>query len=102
MLHSRTEFEDFEASDRKRLLYRLWIAPPDSVLLPNTWRDYFRNVEPGSVRGGIRGHKHDNLCHAFEMRQALSLSMTFQTPDFSKAASDQLDDDDPLVNGYTL
>ncbi len=76
ILHSRTEFEDFKEPERKRLLYRLWIAPPDSVLLPNTWRDYFRDVEAGSVRGGIRGHNHDNLCRSFEARQALSLGMT--------------------------
>jgi hypothetical protein len=101
MLHSRTEFEDFKESRRKRLLYRLWIAPPDSVLLPNTWRDYFRDVEPGSVRGGIRGHNHDKLCRAFEVRQALSLGMTFQPDGFSKVASDRLDDD-ALINDYTL
>jgi hypothetical protein len=58
-------------------------------------------VEPGSVRGGIRGHNHDKLCRAFEVRQALSLGMTFQPDGFSKVASDRLADD-ALINDYTL
>lgn len=75
MLHSRTAFEDFDEPDRKRLLYRLWLAPPDSVRLPETWRPYFRSVEPGTIRGGFRGHRHDEACRAFERGQAASLGM---------------------------
>ncbi|MEQ8587312.1 MAG: TauD/TfdA family dioxygenase [Thalassobaculaceae bacterium] len=75
MLHSRTEFEDFEAPEQKRLLHRLWLAPPDSVALPESWRVYFRSVEPGTVRGGFRGHCYDETRHAFEQRQAASLGM---------------------------
>jgi len=75
LLHSRTEFEDFDEPERQRLLFRLWLAPPDSVPLPETWRDYFRSIEPGTVRGGIRGHQHDARCRAFEARQAKSLGM---------------------------
>lgn len=76
MLHSRTEFEDYDDPAKKRLLYRLWLAPPFSVRLPKTWGDYFRTVEPGKVRGGIRGHHHDETCWAFERRQAETLGMT--------------------------
>lgn len=75
MLHSRTEFEDFEAPEQKRLLHRLWLAPPDSVRLPESWREYFRSIEPGTVRGGFRGHCYDEARHAFEQRQAASLGM---------------------------
>ncbi len=75
MLHSRTNFEDFDEPEKKRLLYRLWLAPPDSVQLPDSWWPFFRSVEPGTVRGGIRGHEHNAACHAFEKRQAETLGM---------------------------
>lgn len=74
-LHSRTEFDDFEEPERKRLLYRLWLAPPDSVPLPESWLPYYRSVEAGTVRGGIRGQQHDAACLAFDQRQAASHGM---------------------------
>lgn len=75
MLHSRTDYEDFEKPEEKRLLFRLWLAPPDSVRLPDSWWDFYRSTEPGTVRGGIRGHHHDEACRAFDRRQAASLGM---------------------------
>ena len=75
MLHSRTKFEDYKNPEKKRLLYRLWIAPPDSVKLPKSWQKFFRSIEPGSVRGGIRGHNYDDHRRKFEIRQARSLGM---------------------------
>jgi len=75
MLHSRTDYVDHEAAEKKRLLSRLWLAPPDSFRLPDSWGHFFRAVEPGTVRGGIRGHHHDDACLAFEKRQAESLGM---------------------------
>ena len=75
MLHSRTQFEDFEDEDKKRLLYRLWLAPNDSVQLPESWGGYFRSIEPGTVRGGIRGHEYDDVRLAYETRQAAALGM---------------------------
>ncbi|MFM7010321.1 MAG: TauD/TfdA family dioxygenase [Betaproteobacteria bacterium] len=75
-LHSRTEFVDHEDPDQKRLLYRLWIAPPDSDQMPESWRDLYRSCEPGTVRGGIRGFKHDQRCLQFEARQAKDCGMT--------------------------
>ena len=75
MLHSRTDYIDFEEPDQKRLLCRLWLAPPDSVRLPASWGESFRSVEPGTVRGGIRGHQHNDDCKAYERRQAASLGM---------------------------
>jgi len=74
-LHSRTEFTDHDDPDQKRLLYRLWIAPPDSEPLPACWRDLYRSCEPGTVRGGIRGFKHDAQCAEFEARQASACGM---------------------------
>ena len=76
MLHSRTDYIDFDAPQQKRLLSRLWLAPPDSVRLPASWGDFYRSVEPGTVRGGIRGHQHDEVCRAFERRQAATLGMS--------------------------
>jgi len=74
-LHSRTDFVDHDDPAKKRLLFRLWIAPPDGDLLPESWRVLYRAVEPGTVRGGIIGQQHDARCKAFERRQAAALGM---------------------------
>ncbi|HEX6004440.1 MAG TPA: TauD/TfdA family dioxygenase [Burkholderiales bacterium] len=74
-LHSRTEFVDHEDPAQKRLLFRLWIAPPDGDLLPESWRVLYRAVEPGTVRGGIIGQQHDERCRRFEREQAAALGM---------------------------
>lgn len=74
-LHSRTEFTDHDDPAQKRLLYRLWLAPPDSERLPESWRDLYRAVEPGTVRGGIRGHSYDATRKAYEEHQARDLGM---------------------------
>lgn len=73
--HSRTEYVDFDEKERKRLLFRLWLAPPDSVLLPESWRNFYGAIEPGAVRGGIRGQAYDDACVSFERRQARTLGM---------------------------
>ncbi len=70
LLHSRTDFEDHDEPEKKRLLCRLWLAPPNSVPLPETWGDFYRSIAPGTVRGGIRGHCHDETARAFEARIA--------------------------------
>ncbi|MBS0644150.1 MAG: TauD/TfdA family dioxygenase [Proteobacteria bacterium] len=74
-LHSRTEFEDFENPEQKRCLFRLWLAPPDGVTLPESWRPFFRSVEAGTVRGGIIGQGYDDARRGFEARQAADLGM---------------------------
>jgi len=74
-LHSRTDFTDHDDPAAKRLLFRLWLAPPDGDHLPESWRVLFKAVEPGTVRGGIIGQAHDARCKAFERRQAQSLGM---------------------------
>jgi len=84
MLHSRTDYIDHDAPEDKRLLSRLWLAPPDSVRLPESWGAYFRSTAPGTVRGGIRGQQYDEHCLAFEQRQAKHLGMP--APEGSTAA----------------
>ena len=74
-LHSRTEFEDHQAPEKKRLLFRLWLAPADGERLPESWRVLYKTVEPGTVRGGIIGQHHDAKCKAFEARQAAAMGM---------------------------
>ena len=75
-LHSRTDFEDHEDPARKRLLFRLWLAPANSCRLPESWKPAYRAVEPGTVRGGIIGQQHDERRRAFERRQAAELGMS--------------------------
>jgi hypothetical protein len=74
-LHSRTEFEDHDDPALKRCLFRLWLAPPDSVALPESWRPAYRSIEAGTVRGGIVGQAYDETRRAFERRQAADLGM---------------------------
>jgi hypothetical protein len=74
-LHSRTEFEDFDDPALKRCLFRLWLAPPDGVALPESWRPAYWAVEAGTVRGGIVGQAYDETRRAFEVRQAADLGM---------------------------
>jgi hypothetical protein len=74
-LHSRTTFVDHETADRKRLLFRLWLTPPDAPQLPDSWKPLFRSVEERTVRGGIVGHHYDDACRSFDARQAAEHSM---------------------------
>ena len=74
-LHSRTEFEDHGAPAMKRTLFRLWLAPPDSTRLPESWQPFYRSVAPGTVRGGIIGQAYDETRRAYERRAAADLGM---------------------------
>ena len=75
MFHSRTGYIDFENELQKRCLYRLWLAPPDSIKLPESWRDFYRTVEPATVRGGIIGQSHDEACKDFDKVHSKFLNM---------------------------
>jgi hypothetical protein len=75
MLHSRTSFEDHAEEDRKRTLYRLWLARPDSRRLPDSWAIFYGTAEPGTVRGGMKGHHYDDVRRRFDARQAAALGM---------------------------
>jgi hypothetical protein len=67
---------NYEAPEQKRLLSRLWLALPDPARLPDSWGDFYRSMEPCTVRGGRQDHKHDELCYAFERRQATNTGMS--------------------------
>lgn len=51
--HARDPFEDDAPAGRKRLLFRLWLAMPNSRPLPESYEVLFGHTEPGAVRGGI-------------------------------------------------
>jgi len=70
VIHSRTNFEDFDEPERKRHLLRLWLAIPTAQPLPSAWKDYFGDVRPGAVRGGVRGGSITAEFLAYEERQA--------------------------------
>lgn len=54
-LHTRTAFEDFPETERRRHLLRLWLSLPNGRPLAESFRPFFRDVLPGAVRGGFPG-----------------------------------------------
>ena len=78
VLHSRTDYDDYEEDDRKRHLLRLWIASPDAQQLPANWADCYKDVEARAVRGGFRGQHITPEIEAFEQRIAEEHNMTFR------------------------
>ena len=70
VVHSRTDFEDFEDEAKKRHLLRLWMTIPNSQPLPPNWIDAFKDVRPGAVRGGNRGKCITEEFLDYERRQA--------------------------------
>lgn len=55
ILHARSDFEDWPEPERKRHLFRLWLAPKDGRPLPPEFAQRYGSVEPGN-RGGIVVH----------------------------------------------
>lgn len=55
ILHSRTDFVDFEEEEKKRHLLRSWISTPYSQPLSPALKDAYHDVGAGTVRGGIVG-----------------------------------------------
>ena len=53
MYHARDAYQDDAASGQCRLLYRLWLAMPNSRALPESFEVLFGNIDPGAIRGGI-------------------------------------------------
>ena len=76
VIHSRTNFEDHDEPERKRHLLRLWLSIPQGQRLPPLWKEYFGDVEAGSVRGGVRGSQITDEFLAYERRQAANLGMS--------------------------
>ena len=79
MFHSRTGYVDFENDLQKRCLYRLWLAPPDSIRLPESWKDFYRSLEPATVRGGILGQSYNKACKDFDRRLAKFFNMASES-----------------------
>lgn len=78
IVHSRTPFEDFEETDAKRHLLRLWLSVPDSQPLPADWAEYYIDTRPGAVRGGLRGSQSTAEFAGYEERQAKALGMDYR------------------------
>ena len=86
ILHSRTGFQDHPEEDRKRTLYRLWLARPDSRRLPDSWEVFYGTTEPATVRGGMKGHHYDEARRLFDARQAAAMGMRNPDRETIKAA----------------
>jgi len=53
ILHSRTEYEDYEDPVLRRHLLRLWLSAADSRPLPKAFEERYGPIVPGNKRGGI-------------------------------------------------
>ncbi len=51
--HSRSEFEDHDDPESKRLLLRIWLSVPNSRPLPASFAGSFGHSGAGELRGGI-------------------------------------------------
>jgi hypothetical protein len=51
--HARTAFTDGAAERQHRLLYRLWLAMPNSRTLPEGHEVLWGTTAAGALRGGI-------------------------------------------------
>lgn len=81
VLHSRTEYEDHPEPERKRHLFRLWLALPQAQPLPEGLLAPYKDVEAPAVRGGFRGVGITPEIRAFEARIARSHGMRMQIYD---------------------
>lgn len=70
VLHSRTSYEDWPEPERRRLLYRLWLAIPDAQPLAEGLLPTYKDVSSRAVRGGFRGVGITAATRAFEARMA--------------------------------
>ena len=52
VLHMRTEYQDWDEPARRRHLLRIWLSPPNSRRLPDSFAPFFGDVGAGAVRGG--------------------------------------------------
>jgi hypothetical protein len=51
--HGRTAYEDDSVGHQARLLFRLWLAMPNSRRLPKGFETLWGSTEPGAIRGGV-------------------------------------------------
>lgn len=52
LLHSRTDYEDWDEPEKKRHLLRLWVSPTGARPLPQSFATRYGSLTPGD-RGGI-------------------------------------------------
>jgi hypothetical protein len=75
MIHSRTQFEDYDDPARKRHLLRLWLSIPGGRPLCEGLRDAYKAVETNTVRGGFKGQAVTDELRAYQARSAAALGM---------------------------
>ena len=51
--HGRTAYEDDAVTLQERLLFRLWLAMPNSRRLPGGFETLWGSTAPGVLRGGV-------------------------------------------------
>ncbi len=51
--HSRTAIVDYDEAEKKRLVYRLWLAMPGSRELPADYGVLWGSTAAGAIRGGV-------------------------------------------------
>lgn len=79
VLHSRTEYVDFDDPAEKRHLLRLWLASYEGAALPETWKETYKIVAPRSVRGGFKGTQITEEKRQFVHRLAQETQMQLPT-----------------------
>lgn len=75
LIHSRTQFEDWEEPERRRHLLRLWLSVPGARPLAEGFRDAYKAVETDTVRGGFQGQAVTPAMVAYQARAAAALGM---------------------------
>lgn len=78
VLHSRTEYVDFDDPEQKRHLLRLWIASYEGSPLPDDWKEAYKSVAPRSVRGGFKGTQVTEHVRQFVHKLAQETEMEVQ------------------------
>ena len=72
-LHSRTEFEDHDDPAAKRLLFRLWLAPPDARALRRLGGPATAALPPAPYAAASGARPMTRTRRAFEQPQAPAL-----------------------------
>ncbi|MCE9663680.1 TauD/TfdA family dioxygenase [Halomonas sp. M5N1S17] len=80
ILHSRTDFVDFEEESKKRHLLRAWISTPYSQPLSPALEAAYHDVGAGAVRGGIVGQQFDEVKRGYTKKAAEFHGMPYRIP----------------------